>query len=364
MNDGLYIHIPFCIRKCPYCDFYSMACNEDLMDKFTEHTVSLISNCNVELHPDTIYFGGGTPTALGEKRLGKILSIAMEHFNFECGEVTVEANPCTLDEDYLKSLLEMGFNRLSMGFQSGNDDELKLLGRLHDVYVAKNAYYMARKVGFPNISLDIMLGLPNQTVESAINSAKEIIALNPEHISAYLLKIEKGTKFDKLYKTTEDFEDKQAEIYEQICSLMKENGYIQYEISNFSKIGYESKHNNKYWKLDDYLGIGPSAHSKIGDKRFFMERDLNAYLKGESFEDLLIFDDYAGDFDEYVMLRLRLKDGINLEEAEKFYPNKTAELIKKAKPMIDLGYVIYDEKTLSLTTEGFLISNYIISRLI
>lgn len=364
--DGIYIHIPFCVKKCPYCDFYSMPCKDDLMDKFTAQTVNLIKNYNKNIIADTVYFGGGTPTTLGEKALEKILSAAIKQFNVDKNnaEITIEANPCTLTQDYLNNLRKIGFNRLSMGFQSGNDDELKLLGRAHSKNEAVEAFNMARKAGFNNISLDIMLGLPNQSVLDAKKSAIEIIKLNPEHISAYLLKIEKGTAFDKIYKSDENFEDNQAEIYEEICNVMKENGYEHYEISNFCKKGFESKHNTKYWKLDNYLGIGPSAHSKLFNKRFYMKKSINEYLQGANVDDLLIFEDYADDYEEYVMLRLRLKEGISIKALNELYPDNSADFTEKIKPMIKNGMIIKNDDNVFLSDKGFLISNYIISRLI
>lgn len=362
--DGIYIHIPFCVRKCPYCDFYSVKSDENLMDKYTEHIVKLMETTQIKLNADTIYFGGGTPSVLGEKRLSKILNTAKKSFNFTNGEVTLEANPTTLNYDYLKNLREIGFNRLSMGVQSTDDAELNILGRLHNADEAKNAFLNAQKAGFDNISLDLMVGLPNQTKEKAIQNAINLIKLNPQHISVYLLKIETGTAFYNRYKATETFEDNQADIYTAICEIMAENGYNQYEISNFSRKGFESKHNIKYWQLDDYLGIGPSAHSKIGNKRYFIKRNLDEFLLCDNLSNMMIFDDFAGDFEEYIMLGLRLKKGINLTTTEKLYPNTSETLLKNAQDFIKNGFIIYHNNNISLSTKGFLISNYIISRLI
>ena len=364
MAAGIYIHVPFCVRKCPYCSFYSLPKNNDLIKAYTNQTINLINNCEIDLTADTIYFGGGTPSVLSPEDLINILNAAKEKFHFKTGEVTLEANPSTVDYEILKKLHDGGFNRLSMGFQSGDDEELKTLGRLHDKKRAEQAFYDARKAGFENISLDIMLGLYNQSIEQAEKSAEEIIKLNPDHISAYMLKIEKGTEFYNRYEDTEEFEDNQGDIYLDICQFMKANGYEQYEISNFAHRGFESKHNTKYWILDDYLGIGPSAHSKLGNKRYYMESDLNKYINGKNINELFIFEDEAETLEEYIMMRLRLSKGLDLNEMEKLYPGSSKQFEKNCFQFIKYGYMEKSESRVWLNYKGFLISNYIISELI
>ena len=364
MGGGIYIHVPFCIRKCPYCSFYSVKTDEKSMSDYVDKTLYFLNSRKWNFKADTIYFGGGTPSVLSPNALVKILKKTKEVFSFEKGEVTLEANPCTVDYKSLKILHDGGFNRLSMGFQSGNDDELKMLGRLHDKERAKQAFYDARRAGFENISLDIMMGLAGQSIEAAEKSAEEIMSLNPNHISAYMLKIEKGTEFYNRYKVTEEFEDNQSDIYMRLCELFEENGYHQYEISNFSKDGFESRHNTKYWQLDDYWGIGPSAHSKIGKKRFYMPPSLNDYLNADKIENLLLYESESENFEEYVMLGLRLKSGINLMKLEKKYPGTSSDFENKMSEFIKYGYAEKHDNVINLTTKGFLISNYIISEVI
>ena len=364
MAAGIYIHVPFCVRKCPYCSFYSLTKNENLMKLYVEQTAKLIKKSDFDLKADTIYFGGGTPSVLPAKALIYLLNTAKEKFNFTDGEVTLEANPSTVDFEKLSKLYNGGFNRLSMGFQSGNEDELKTLGRLHDKNRARQAFFDARKAGFKNISLDIMLGLYGQSIEEAKSSAKEIISLNPDHISAYMLKIEKGTEFYERYEDTEEFEDNQGDIYLEMCKFINENGYKQYEISNFAHKGFESRHNTKYWMLEDYLGIGPSAHSKLGNKRYYMESNLNKYLSGNSINELFLYEDEAETLEEYIMMRLRLSKGLDLNEMERLYPNSSKEFIENSKKFISYGYMERENNRFYLNSKGFLISNYIISELI
>ncbi len=364
MAGGIYIHVPFCVKKCPYCSFYSLPKTENLIKNYVKKTAELIKTCSVNLKADTIYFGGGTPSVLPPDDLIYLLNLIKDKFGFSVGEVTLEANPSTVDYESLLTLKQGGFNRLSMGFQSGSDEELKILGRLHDKKTAKQAFLDARKAGFENISLDIMLGLYGQTLKQAEKSAEEIINLSPEHISAYMLKIEKGTEFYSRYEDTEEFEDNQGEIYLHICKFMNNHGYKQYEISNFAHSGYESRHNTKYWTLEDYLGIGPSAHSKLGNKRYYMESDLNRYLKGNDVKSLLIYEDEAETLEEYIMMRLRLCDGIDLTEMEKIYPNSSMAFTEKCLKFIKYGYMEKKDSKIWLNSKGFLISNYIISELV
>ncbi len=355
---GLYIHIPFCAKKCAYCDFYSA---------FPEGTVTAryLSALKEEIikwggladRPiDTIYIGGGTPSLLGEK-IGDILKSVYDNFNvLKDAEITVEANPCSITREFLKTAKKMGVNRLSIGVQSGNDNELKVLGRTHTASVAEKAVKLAREEGFDNISLDLMLCLPGSTVKTLKSNIDFITDLDPEHISAYMLKIEENTVFARRELNLPD-EDKEAEQYLYMCDYLKEKGYEHYEISNFCKIGKESRHNLKYWQCEEYIGIGPSAHSFFDEKRFFYPADLKGFISCPETVD----EGNGGEMAEKLMLALRLKKGINLLE---FYEEIPRKLIEKIKRFEKAGLVDFKTPNLHLTDKGMLLSNILITELI
>lgn len=355
---GLYIHIPFCAKKCAYCDFYSA---------FPEGTVTAryLSALKEEIikwggladRPiDTIYIGGGTPSLLGEK-IGDILKSVYDNFNvLKDAEITVEANPCSITPEFLKSARESGVNRLSIGVQSGNDNELKVLGRTHTASVAEKAVKLAREEGFDNISLDLMLCLPDSTVKTLKSNIDFITDLDPEHISAYMLKIEENTVFARRELNLPD-EDKEAEQYLYMCNYLESKGYEHYEISNFCKIGKESRHNLKYWQCEEYIGIGPSAHSFFDEKRFFYPADLKGFISCPETVD----EGNGGEMAEKLMLALRLKKGINLLE---FYEEIPRKLIEKIKRFEKAGLVDFKTPNLHLTDKGMLLSNILITELI
>lgn len=370
---GLYIHVPFCLKKCPYCDFYSVNLKPDLLDKYVESLKSelikwsekLKSNGNNSKIIDTIYFGGGTPNLLGNENISEILDLIRENFNVKNEknlEVTLEANPTKFDEIDFKTLRKIGVNRLSIGMQSSDDYELKLLGRTHTKETAEYTVKKAQKAGFDNISLDLMLCTPEQTKESLKRTIDFCESLKVQHISAYLLKIEKGTKYylnrDKLNLKDEDT---QSEIYLFICSELEKRGFMQYEISNFSKPGFQSKHNLKYWNAEEYLGIGPSAHSFLNGERFFYERNLEKFIESPK----VVEDGTGGDIEEYTMLRLRLTKGIENEQFYKrFKINIPESYLKKAKIYEKYGLTKVLKDGFYLTKRGFLVSNELIANII
>ena len=279
---GLYLHIPFCKAKCIYCDFYSLPHSEEKMDAYTAalqrdlirwadqakgHTV------------DTIYFGGGTPSYLGAERLCRILETVFAHYRVDKNaEITTEANPDSAREvSALRQLREAGFNRISLGMQSASDDELRLIGRVHTHKETVEAVHAARAACFDNVSLDLIYGLPEQTMAHWRESLQAAIALEPEHLSCYGLKIEEGTPLDRKKDTLRiPDDDEQAEEYLATVELLEKTGYAQDEISNLARPGRESRHNLKYWTMQEYLGFGPGAHSDFGGRRFAYARDLNA----------------------------------------------------------------------------------------
>ncbi len=355
---GLYIHIPFCAKKCAYCDFYSA---------FPEGTVTarylsvlkdeIIKWGGLTDRPiDTIYIGGGTPSILGEK-IGEIVKTVYDNFSVEKNaEITVEANPCSITSEFLKSARESGVNRLSIGVQSGNDNELKILGRTHTAETAKSAVELARKEGFDNISLDLMICLPDSDIKSLKENIDFIIGLNPEHISAYMLKIEEKTLFAKRELNLPS-EEEEAEQYLYMCDYLKKKVYEHYEISNFCKSGKDSRHNLKYWQCEEYIGIGPSAHSFYEGKRFFYPADLKQFISCPE----TVVEGEGGDREEKLMLALRLKKGINLLE---FFEEIPQKLIYKINKFEREGLVSFNHPNLALTDKGMLLSNILITELI
>lgn len=367
-NIGLYLHIPFCKSKCPYCDFYSFSGKSTQKDDYTrvlkERILSSIStlqsNCDCKV--DTLYIGGGTPSVLGAKMLTSLVNTANSGLLSDGAEITVECNPYGLDEDFFKILHESGVNRISMGLQSAVDSERRILGRLSDKKQVENAVNAAQKAGFVNISLDVMLGVPNQTEKSLKETLDFCLYLGVPHISAYILKLEEKTHF---YRNASKYnfpdEDLTADLYLQMCEVLEKGGIMQYEISNFAKSGFESRHNLKYWHCEEYLGLGPSAHSFIDGKRFYFDRDFQSFMNGNS----PIQDGLGGDFTEYAMLNLRLTEGLNEDKViNRFGHSIPDEIYEKSKIFIDNGYMQKTGNGLSLTRKGFLISNTILSEIL
>ncbi len=364
MKDiGLYIHVPFCVSKCPYCDFYSMRGDECDFDDYTMCVLESMQDWEQKLgrKANTLYFGGGTPSVLGADNLALITERAKKLFTVD-DEITVECNPSTIENGFFQTLHDAGVNRISLGVQSAVDDERKRLGRKADRKTILKCIDDARKSGINNITLDVMLGVPNQTFDSLKSTIDYCIDTGVPHISAYMLKLEEGTYF---YKNSEKLnlpdEDTVADMYSLLGDILEKNGYRNYEISNFAKPGFEGKHNLKYWNCEEYLGIGPSAHSFIDGKRFFYPRDILSFKNGDE----PIFDCDGGDEEEYIMLRLRLIDGVNFDEFEKRF-NKPFDkgYLEKAQPFIKDGYAVLDENSMHLTRKGFLVSNTIISEII
>lgn len=373
---GLYIHVPFCLSKCPYCDFYSLpGQDEERMDAYTGAVILSLNQWHTRLsarQANTLYFGGGTPSLLGGKRIARIIDAASSLFGLEKAEITIEANPGDLLDEVFHDFAAAGGNRISLGMQSADTGELALLGRRHhpqDVVVAVES---AKKAGIENISLDLMLGIEKQTIPSIENSIRTAHQLGARHLSAYLLKIEEGTPFYKK-KANMDLpdEDFSADMYIAACETIESMGYRQYEISNFAVSGFESRHNLKYWNADPYLGIGPSAHSFIGGRRFYYPRSIERFLNNgepvnereeiEAFQSGTIAD---ASEEEYILLQLRLMKGIaETEFAEKFgYP--LPAVYRERAAQLPKELVIADNNGIRLTRKGFLLSNPLIARII
>ena len=344
---GLYIHIPFCLTKCPYCDFYSVAYSRSTVSEYARAVMRNLSrSARHEESFDTVYFGGGTPI-LAAEHIGQILSCV----NLTDGaEITVEANPCLCLPETLEALRESGVNRLSIGVQSLDEGELSSLGRRHSAAQAEKAVLAAARAGFDDISADIMLAVPRQTRVSLSRTIARLAELPLTHISAYLLKIEPSTPFGVSPPETPD-EDETAELYLRAVSELTAHGFEQYEISNFAKKGFESRHNLKYWRRDEYLGIGAAAHSFCGGKRFAVPRDAGAFIAAEE-QPTEITDGAPDETQERIMLGLRLAEGI---PAELWKPRE------KRLRFIPREYYEIKDGRLALTPRGFLLSNEIIA---
>lgn len=361
---GLYIHVPFCLEKCAYCDFYSAVCSEQQLNDYTARLIKEIKlwGDRTDRPIDTVYFGGGTPSLL-KHRLPELLDTVRNSFHlYKDAEITLEMNPAADIEEVLDAAAEAGVNRLSIGVQSGNDGELKNLGRAHSAKEAEKAFRQARRKGFCNISVDLMLGLPDSDKARLQESLKFICGLEPEHISAYILKIEPETAFyrnrDKLNLPDED---QQAEQYLAVCEYLKNAGYEHYEISNFCRDGKRSRHNLKYWMCEEYLGLGPSAHSFLDGRRFFYPRDLKEFMQGGA----PVFDGEGGGSDEFVMLSLRLKEGLVFADyRERFGKEISAPVKSNCDSLKKAGLAVIDDEGIRLTEEGMLISNSIINEII
>ena len=354
MSDiGLYIHVPFCLSKCPYCDFYSVGYSREKAAAYSE---ALIRNLrDSAFRYDTVYFGGGTPILLYE-HIGKIL----EHADIaENAEITVEANPCMAEEKILGTLVKAGVNRISFGVQSMIGRELEFLGRRHTVKQAEKALVSARKAGLTDISADMMIGLPGQTADEVAYTANRLAELGADHISAYILKVEENTPFAKEDIILPD-DESVSELYLGTVKTLAELGYEQYEISNFARRGHKCKHNLKYWRCEEYFGVGAAAHSFLDGKRFFVSPDIDAFVKSPV-QSITYTDENAGGWEEFAMLKLRLSEGISFDEAGRF--GKENELRENAKK-IPRDLLNITESGISLTAKGFVLSNAVIGKLI
>ena len=371
---GIYVHVPFCRSKCEYCDFYSLTTSEDkVVDGYLDAVCAHIKEAGA-LAPgyvvDTIYFGGGTPSFFGADGLATVLTTIRRNFDVDNNaEITFEANPDSVSDKLLHRLRAEGFNRASLGIQCDNDEILKAIGRPHNYTQAVVAFQRMRKAGFRNISVDLIYGLPGQTLRDWENTLDNVLRLGPDHISCYGLTVMEGTP---LYNYQDQIDlpgdDDQADMYLAAVDMLADRRYRQYEISNFCKKGYYSRHNMKYWTGGEYLGFGPSASSDFAGKRFTLVRDVNAYIEGilhggevmEEVQDIPLRE-RAG---EYLMLRLRTSSGISAQEYEKQFLLSFDPVEDLLREYRGLYTARTDEGRWRLTPKGFLISNDIISDLL
>lgn len=371
---GLYVHLPFCSAKCPYCDFYSLTHPDivdqqntlpaDLHQRYTDRLIDCIMTYQDRGRiADTLYFGGGTPSLLEPRLIAQIIQACRMVFQSPT-EITIEANPSLLSEKQLFMLHDAGVNRISFGLQSAHQKELHTLGRQHTPSQAIQTVHMARAAGFKNISADVMLGIPHQTPESFRQTLAYLQELQLEHISAYVLKLELDTPFymhqNRLPLPTED---SLCDDYLALCEILPTYGLLQYEISNFAKPGYQSQHNLKYWRREEYLGFGASAHSFFEGRRFFYPRDLQKFLT-EGISCICLEEQVPHALQETLMLRLRLTEGVDLALLEQEFGSDVVSLLRtKIVPYQHKGVVNLKNSILSLTPSGFLISNAILADL-
>ena len=368
---GIYIHIPFCRSKCEYCDFYSLPqADEETMDRYLKALCTHIREAGPQspaYRVDTVYFGGGTPTYFGSDRLSAVLAAVRESFDVDPeAEISFEANPDSVNLKLLRRLRREGFNRISLGIQTDDDDTLRSLGRPHTYADAVEAVTLARKAGFQNLSVDLMFGLQNQTVQSWINTLEHVLKLKPEHISCYGLRVEEATPLNKYYHLLElPSDDVQADMYLRAVELLAQQGYHQYEISNFARRGKASKHNLKYWTGKEYLGFGPQASSDFAGKRFEIVGSLREYMEGiENNTQVLrhvheiAVRERAG---EYFITRLRTTVGITKKEFESTYLLSFDPIEEVLQKSFSLGHALCINDRWRLTPPGMLLSNDILS---
>lgn len=363
MNNpkGLYIHIPFCKKKCKYCDFVSFEKKDCFFDAYIDALLCEAKEYDKE-KIDTVFIGGGTPSLLTSHQLKKLLDGISEIFDIQpdC-EYTIEINPKTLDEEKLTVMKNSPINRLSIGVQSFCDKELSAIGRIHNSKTAYDTAELVKQYGFSNFNLDIMLGLPYQTKESLLNTLKTAVSLNPTHLSCYSLILEENTPlFDEyengIYEELPDDEDRK--LYYFTRDFLKENGYYQYEISNFAKPGFSSKHNLKYWNCDEYIGLGVAAHSYINGTRFYNCDSLSDYLKKNFHSDEKNILSENDKMSEYIIMRLRLCEGIS-ENAffKRFKTNFYTAYKKTIDKFISSGHMEHKNNSYRLTEHGMDVSN-------
>lgn len=370
---GIYIHIPFCVKKCSYCDFVSFCSDEKTWEQYTNAVVCEIENKKIE-NPKkvtTIYIGGGTPSLIPENYIVKIINTVKSRFKIEeSAEITIEVNPGTVTEKKLVAYKNVGINRISIGLQSAEDRILKLIGRIHNYQTFLSTYNLTRNIGFENINVDLMLAIPTQTKGELLNTLNKVIELKPNHISLYSLIVEENTEIKKALEVGKlEYVDEKVEreMYWKTKRILEKNGYFHYEISNFAKKGFESKHNMDCWNQEEYIGFGIAAHSYINNKRFSNISNLEEYIKNineENFEKNIELHENQTKQDkmkEYMMIGLRKIDGISISEFERrfrisplfYFRFEIDKLVKENLLEVDLDYIKLTKKGLDFANIVF-----------
>ena len=361
---GLYIHIPFCRQKCLYCDFPSWAGKDGQMQAYVdalEKEIKVQGRRYAEKRVISVFFGGGTPTALSIPMLRHLMQAVMESFSLTAdAEITTEANPGTLSIEMAAALRQMGFNRLSMGVQAWQNEKLKQLGRIHTIEDFLENYRAVRQAGFDNVNVDLMFALPRQTMAQWQETVSRITALQPEHISAYSLILEEGTPFYERYETD-------REMYHWAVDYWAEHGYRQYEISNFAREGRQSRHNRIYWQAEEYLGLGLGAHSYMEGERFHNSYDLQKYIAAKGNPALLKEDaetiTEADALAEFMFLGLRLTEGISFARfRQRFGKDMEAVYGKELRELTEQGLLLQDAAGVRLSRRGIDVSNFVFEK--
>ena len=366
---GIYIHIPFCIKKCEYCDFVSYCNKKEYVPQYINALKKEIkNNINKEYKITTIYIGGGTPSSIEENYIADIIETIKLNMNeenlkdFENIEVTIEVNPGTVNKEKLQVYKKIGINRLSIGLQETHNELLKSIGRIHTYEEFIKTYKLARKIGFNNINVDLMIALPNQTIQDIKENLENITKLNPEHISVYSLILEEGTPFYNKYNENKiKLPDEELEInmYWYVKNTLENNGYMHYEISNFSKKGFESKHNMNCWNQEEYLGFGVAAHSYNNRIRYSNTNSIEEYIKGSNkiiHEEQTLEDMQK----EYMLLGLRKIEGINIQKFKnKFAQNPIFIFKEQLNKLVDEELIIVDGNEIKLTNKGLDLANIV-----
>ena len=366
---GVYVHIPFCKQKCYYCDFISYCNKDNLIEDYVKAVKKEIRMQNIQSQITTVYIGGGTPSYIDSKYIVEIIDEVKKKNLSKRPEITIEVNPGTVTKEKLKDYKKCGINRLSIGLQSAQDEILKEIGRIHNFEQFLETYQMARKVGFKNINVDLILGIPNQRIKDLKESLEKIIELQPEHISVYSLIVEDGTlianKIDKGELELPD-EDTERNMYWYVKNTLELNGYIHYEISNFAKKGRESKHNKNCWNQNQYFGFGVAAHSYRDITRYSNTEKIEEYIKNVMTERLdrnRIIHEIQKEYDaekEYMLLGLRKIAGVNISEFKlKFGDNPIYLFRNELKKLTDEGLIIVDEDYIRLTNKGIDLANLV-----
>lgn len=367
---GLYLHIPFCRSKCRYCDFCSFPARSTetvgrYVERLCEDLTEQAPRCR-DHEVDSVYFGGGTPTLLSEGQFACIEEVLYRYYHIadDC-EQTAECNPATGSPSLFRTMRNMGLNRLSIGLQSAHPQELRALGRLHDFEGFRRTWEEARDAGFDNLNADVMFGIPYQTPESFRETLERVCDLRPEHLSAYALALEEGTPLSRMAPTLPMPNEEDTEtMYLDMIDFLASHGLEQYEISNFSKKGYRSRHNCKYWNTEEYLGFGPAAHSDFGGVRFGNNRDLEAYLRGEAIVCETSVPSPAERENEYVMLRMRLCEGLCDDAFRARFGHGAEAFFKRLGRFVEGGFVQRTDRGMAFTPRGFLVSNAILSEVV
>lgn len=388
---GIYIHIPFCVRKCEYCDFLSGVGTVKEMTSYVKALILEIKSYARKRYPvSSIFFGGGTPSIIGETYIISIMNAVKDTFIIEEGaEITLEANPGTLTREKIRGYRKAGINRISLGLQSTNNEELKALGRIHTYEEFLAGYEIVRQEGIGNVNIDLMSGLPSQSVVSWKNTLKRVVALKPEHISAYGLIIEEGTPFFGLYAGDDEKREagevtkylpgemEEREMYHLTKKILKENGYARYEISNYSKKGYECKHNIGYWKRTNYIGFGIGSSSMMDNVRFANQTDMHLYIEGKEMQGSE--SDSSGragerggakeeklsvkeQMEEFMFLGLRMIDGVCIGEFERQFEVSFQDVYGTVmENLVDKGLIVNEDYSIRLTEAGIDVSNYVLA---